>query len=127
MGAKVQDAPDKRMDGASRSVLGAAMSNAFAANAVLLVGEGQVNRSGKGDVKDGTGRGGQLPGAVVEHDVLQPKGGTAGVLVGREGILAGSAKEEETDQRDVTDGLGPSGDGVTVQVMDQVQGGWLNS
>jgi hypothetical protein len=127
VGAKVEDAANEGKDRTGKRGAGTAMADAFATDPILLVGEGEVNRSGMGDIKDGTGRGGQLPGAVVEHDVLQPKGGTAGVFVGREGILARPAKKEEPDERDVTDGLGPRGDGVTVQVVDQVQRGGLNS
>jgi hypothetical protein len=100
MGAKVQDAPDKRKDGASRSVLGAAMSNAFAANAVLLVGEGQIHRRGRGNIAESTRGGGNCPWPVVEGDIAEAKRRTVGVGCAR--VFARPAQEEKANERHVT-------------------------
>ena len=111
MGAKVQDAPDKRKDGASRSVLGAAMSNAFAANAVLLVGEGQIHRRGRGNIAESTRGGGNCPWPVVEGDIAEAKRGNACVGIGRVCVFPGTAQENESH---VADGARPGINGVTV-------------
>ena len=114
MGTKVEDAANEGQNRAGEGIARTTMADSFTTDPVLLVREGEVDRSGGGNFGDGTGRCGQLSGAVVEHYILEAKGGAACVCIGRKGILTRPAQEEEADQGDVADGLGPGSDSLTV-------------
>jgi hypothetical protein len=92
---EVEQAAKNREHRAGDGVTGAAMTNTFAANSVLLVAVGQQNKRGGLKVGDGGGSRREATRANGENDVAQAEGFGCGVGGRCLGILAGTIQKEK--------------------------------
>ena len=81
--SKVEDAPGESQNRARHGVVGLAMANAFAADAIVLVSESKVHGRGGRNVGQRALGGGNSTGALEKGDIAEAKRGNACVGIGR--------------------------------------------
>ena len=113
--AEVKNAACKGEHGTCGGVVGAAVADAFAPNAVLLGGEGEIDGGGRGNVGKSAG-----PGSAEKCDIAETKRGAVDTRVGWVSVFAGTAEEKETNEGHVTHGTRPGVDGVAVDMLQEL-------
>ena len=120
VGAEVKNAASESKNGAGGGIVRAAVADAFAANAVLLRGEGEVDGGGGGNVSEGASGGRHGAGPAEKGDIAEAERSVGGARVGRIGGFAGPTEEKETNEGHVTHCLRPRVDGVAVDVLQEL-------
>lgn len=125
--AQVADTIDEGDDGTREGGIGATVSNTFAPDPTLLVGESEISMGGAVEEGKVSRVGWVLDGAPMEDDVTEAEGSAAGIRTGLAYVFTGPTEVVETDVDKVRNGAVKVGEGMCSHVADEVKGDGLNA